>query len=428
MNLWLHFWTLAMLLSGGLFLAITLVVAAGGLRDLRQMLHGFSQKPLPEEEPKKKPEKRTERRPMASRKPDTNDAFVAMMTAHAEADLRLTDFAPQAMLRTTEHRIATPRFPVIDFHNHIDGLDPEDVLRVMDACQVEHLVNITMQTGAAGLASIARLRAAAPDRFSSIAWMDWSGVDQHDFDDFMSRALDQLEAQAAAGVCGLKIWKDLGLRLRDHTGKLLRIDDPRLAPLFDRAASLGLFVIFHTADPAAFFLPIDARNERYEELAAHPDWSFHGSTYSKAELMEQRDRVFARHPKTQFVAAHMGEQPEDLQALAAVLDAYPNLQLDLSARVGELGRQPFTARRFFLRHANRILFGADLLPEISMYQAHYRFFETEDEYFDYPSHASRQGRWQIYGLALPDEALYAIYRGNALSLLRKPQANRALEC
>jgi predicted TIM-barrel fold metal-dependent hydrolase len=113
----------------------------------------------------------------------------------------------------------------------------------------------------------------------------------------------------------------------------------------------------------------------------------------------------------------MGEQPEDLAAVAALLETYPNVQLDMSARVAELGRQPFTARRFFLRFADRILFGADLLPEEAMYRAHYRFFETEDEFFDYPSHASRQGRWQIYGLALPDEVLERIYRGNALALL-----------
>ena len=308
---------------------------------------------------------------------------------------------------------------MIDFHNHIDGLEPADVLRIMDACQIEHLVNITMQTGAAGLASIARLRAASPDRFSTIAWMDWN--DLHE-EDFITRAIARLEEHAEAGACGIKIWKDLGLRLRDRSGEMLRIDDPLLAPFFDRATELGLFVMFHTADPAAFFLPIDAHNERYEELAAHPDWGFHGSTYSKADLMAQRDRVFARHPKTQFVAAHMGEQPEDLQALAAMLDAHPNVQLDLSARIGELGRQPFTARRFFLRYAHRILFGADLLPEIEMYRTHYRFLESDDEYFDYPSHASRQGRWQIYGISLPEDALRRIYRDNALALLGKSLA------
>ncbi len=355
---------------------------------------------------------------MATSKPDPQDAFVAMMTAHAEVNLRLADFKPQSMLHTAQHSIATPRFPVIDFHNHIDGLDPADVLRVMDACHIEQLVNITMQTGTAGLASIARLRAASPDRFFTIAWMNWSNLLQ---ENFLPRALAELEEHARAGACGIKIWKDLGLRLRDRSGELLRIDDPFLAPLFDRAAELGLFVMFHTADPAAFFFPIDAHNERYEELAAHPDWSFHGSAFSKADLMAQRDRVFARHPRTQFVAAHMGEQPEDLQALATMLDGHPNVQLDLSARIAELGRQPFTARRFFLRYADRILFGADLLPEIEMYRTHYRFLESDDEYFDYPSHASRQGRWQIYGLSLPDDVLHRIYRGNALALLSRSQ-------
>jgi predicted TIM-barrel fold metal-dependent hydrolase len=184
-----------------------------------------------------------------------------------------------------------------------------------------------------------------------------------------------------------------------------------------RAAELGVFIMFHTADPAAFFLPTDAHNERFEELSAHPDWSFHGSAFSREELLAQRNRVFARHPETRFVAAHMGEQPDDLAALATMLEAYPNVQLDMSARVAELGRQPFTARRFFLRFADRILFGADLLPEESMYRAHYRFFETEDEYFDYPSHASRQGRWKIYGLGLPDTVLERIYRSNAIALL-----------
>jgi predicted TIM-barrel fold metal-dependent hydrolase len=246
--------------------------------------------------------------------------------------------------------------------------------------------------------------------------MDWRDLKE---DGFFDRSVRRLEQCVAAGAIGMKIWKDLGLRLRDCDGSLLRIDDARLDPLFARAADLGIFIMFHTADPAAFFLPTDARNERYEELSAHPDWSFYGSSFSREELLAQRNRVFARHPRTRFVAAHMGEQPEDLTALAALLEAHPNVQLDMSARVAELGRQPFTARRFFLRFADRILFGADLLPEESMYRAHYRFFETEDEYFDYPSHASRQGRWQIYGLALPDVVLERIYLGNAMKLLSR---------
>ena len=345
---------------------------------------------------------------------DERDPFVSMMNAASTVTLNLSDFNPHSMLRVVEHRIERPKFPAVDFHNHIDGMDPVDVLHVMDACGIEHLVNITMKPGADGIESLTRIRQVSPERFSTIAWMDWRDLADGSFFDQSVRRLEQC---VSAGAIGMKIWKDLGLRLRDRDGSLLRIDDPRLDPLFARAADLGIFIMFHTADPAAFFLPTDAQNERFEELSAHPDWSFYGSTFSGEELLAQRNRVFARHPETQFVAAHMGEQPEDLDAVAAMLERYPNVQLDMSARVAELGRQPFTARRFFLRFADRILFGADLLPEESMCRAHYRFLETEDEYFDYPSHASRQGRWKIYGLALPDEVLERVYRGNALALL-----------
>jgi predicted TIM-barrel fold metal-dependent hydrolase len=345
---------------------------------------------------------------------DERDPFVSMMTAESKVTLGLSDFAPESMLRVPEHSIQRPKFPAIDFHNHIDGMEPMEVLRIMDACGIEHLVNITMKPGTDGIESLTRLQATSPGRFSTIAWMDWRDLHENDFFDLSIRRLEQC---VAAGAIGMKIWKDLGLRLRDSGGSIMCIDDARLDPLFARAAELGVFIMFHTADPAAFFLPTDARNERFEELSAHPDWSFNGSVFSRKELFEQRNRVFSRHPKTRFIAAHMGEQPEDLASLSAMLDAHPNVQLDMSARVAELGRQPFTARRFFLRFADRILFGADLLPEESMYRAHYRFFETDDEYFDYPSHASRQGRWQIYGLGLPDAVLERIYRGNAMAFL-----------
>ncbi|AXC12639.1 hypothetical protein ACPOL_3350 [Acidisarcina polymorpha] len=176
--------------------------------------------------------------------------------------------------------------------------------------------------------------------------------------------------------------------------------------------------MFHTADPSAFFLPIDASNERYEELAAHPEWGFHGSQYSKEELLDQRDRVFARHPKTTFVAAHVAESGEDLSRATKLLETYPNVLIDISARASELGRQPYSARRLFLRFPDRILFGAELLPQETMYRLYFRFLETEDEYFKYPSHASTRGRWNIYGLNLPDEVLLKVFRENALRLLR----------
>lgn len=343
------------------------------------------------------------------------DKFIALVTAKAEVDLRLSDFEPRSMLITQEHFIARAKFPAIDYHNHLDAQEPREVLRVMDACNIERIVNITMRVGDEALAMMDRFHSVAPDRFSTIGWMDWSDLGEPGF---FTRTVERLEQLVERGACGIKIWKDLGLSLRDASGELLRVDDERLAPLFEKAGELGVPVMFHIADPDAFFLPIDRFNERYEELAAHPDWGFHGSHYSKAELLAQRDLVFARHPKTTFVAAHVAERPEHLAYVSALLTAHPNLYVDIGARTAELGRQPYTAREFFIKHSDRIIFGTDLVPEVEMYRLHFRFLETADEYFDYPSHASRQGRWKIYGLHLPDDVLRRVYHENAQRWLK----------
>jgi len=339
-----------------------------------------------------------------------------MVSAVASVDLRLTDFHPRSSLNVPVHSVERARFPVIDYHNHLDSTQPADVLAVMDACNVEHVVNITMQVGDRALAIMDRFQNAAPERFSSIGWMDWTGVERADF---VAVTLGRIERMLEHGAVALKFWKDLGLVLRDADDNLLRIDDERFAPIFEACGRWQLPVMFHTADPTAFFAPIDPHNERFEELAAHPDWGFSGSPVSKRELLEARNRVIARHPETQFVGAHCAESGEDLAFLAEQLDALPNLQIDISARTPELGRQPYGARAFFLRYADRILFGTDLLPEPDMYRLYFRFLETADEYFDYPSHASRQGRWNIYGLFLPDDVLRKVYRENALKLLPK---------
>jgi predicted TIM-barrel fold metal-dependent hydrolase len=342
------------------------------------------------------------------------DKFVAMVSAKASVSLPLSDFQPKSMVFAEEHLPQQARFPVIDYHNHLDSLEPDDVLRVMDACGIEKIVNITMKTGNEALRMIDKFHSADPRRFATIGWMDWSDVTEPDF---IMRTIERLETLVQRGAVGIKFWKDLGLSVRDASGKLLRVDDERLAPIFDKAAELGIPVMFHTADPDAFFLPIDAQNERYEELAAHPDWGFHGAQYAKNELLDQRDRVIARHPKTTFVAAHVAESGENLARAFKLLESYSNVSIDISARASELGRQPYKARELFLKFPDRILFGSDLLPEESMYRLYYRFLETADEYFEYPSHASRQGRWNIYGLHLPDDVLRKVYRENALRLL-----------
>lgn len=342
------------------------------------------------------------------------DKFVDMVSATAEVDLPLSRFQPRSCLATKATEVNKPKFPVIDYHNHLDSTDPREVLGIMDRCGVEHIVNITMKTGDEGLAMMDRFRNAAPGRFSSIGWMDWSDVTRADF---VQLTIDRICRMVEHGACAIKFWKDFGLTVRDEQGKLLRIDDERFAPIFAACGGMRLPVMFHTADPTAFFQPIDEHNERYEELAAHPEWGFQDSPVSKRELIEQRNRVIARHPEVTFVGAHCAECGEDLKWLGEQMDALPNLLIDISARTPELGRQPYSARKFFLKYADRILFGTDLLPEDGMYRLYYRFLETADEYFEYPSHASRQGRWNIYGIFLPEDVLRKVYRENALRLM-----------
>jgi hypothetical protein len=187
-------------------------------------------------------------------------------------------------------------------------------------------------------------------------------------------------------------------------------------------------VAIHTSDPEAFFLPIDRFNERWEELHAHPDWSFYGKDFpSNRELMEARNRVVERHPRTQFIVLHVGDS-EDLAWVSEWLDRYPNMHVEIGARIGELGRQPRTARKFFEKYQDRIMFGTDAIPHgdqypqqvfgDALYQIYYRCLETEDEYFDYaPARIPPQGRWRIYGLGLPENILRKVYNQNAARLL-----------
>jgi predicted TIM-barrel fold metal-dependent hydrolase len=234
------------------------------------------------------------------------------------------------------------------------------------------------------------------------------------------------------GARGLKVLKTLGLYLRDNvtTGKLIKIDDPRFDPMWDACGQLNMPVAIHISDPSAFFLPTDRFNERYEELNNHPDWSFYDHDFpSNLELLAARNRMFAKHPNTQFVALHVGNYAENLENVSQAMDRFPNMLVDLAARVGELGRQPRTARAFFEKYQDRIVFGTDATPNIrnypqqlfggDLYSIYYRFLETDDEYFDYaPAKVPPQGRWRISGIKLPDDILRKVYNGNAARELR----------
>lgn len=354
------------------------------------------------------------------------------------AVLPIEQYEPKSMLHVPETKVARARFPVIDIHTHLTWVDPktqkvthngtvEETLAVMDHKNIRTLVNLTGGCGE-GLAEVLRQwQTPHPDRFLVFTEPWWSKASEPDYAKFQA---DQIHKAHEAGAKGIKVLKTLGLYLRDGgpDGKLVKVDDPRFDPMWEAAAALRMPVCIHTSDPEAFFLPIDRFNERYEELHAHPDWSFYGKDFpANRELQEARARVMARHPKTQFIVLHVADA-EDLAYVSEMMNKYPNMSVEIGARIGELGRQPRMARKFFDKYQDRVLFGTDAVPHGDaypqqvygelLYEIYYRFLETEDEYFDYaPARVPPQGRWRISGLGLPEGILKKVYSGNAARLL-----------
>jgi predicted TIM-barrel fold metal-dependent hydrolase len=337
--------------------------------------------------------------------------------------LSLAEFQPRPALVVKTTQIETPRFPVIDAHNHLGpafggGWDRRPVRELLDAMDQAHVQVYVDLDGGWGEAildqRLAHFKQAVPERFRIFGGVDWSQWPVYG-DDFGQWAAERFRAQVARGAEGLKIWKPFGLHVRDQRGALVAIDDTRLDPLWRAVGELNLPVLIHIADPVAFFDPLDATNERWEELQRHPDWQFPSPPFPAfATLMEAFANLVARHPGTDFVGAHVGCYAENLGWVGALLDRCPNFYVDISARLGELGRQPYSARRFFLHYADRILFGTDAGPNLDAYRRYYRFLETDDEYFSYDGRlASGQGRWAIYGLYLPDDVLEKVYFRNA---------------
>ncbi len=342
----------------------------------------------------------------------------------------------EILLRRPAHVPDRAKFPVIDAHNHLFADMPADEMtRVMDAVGVKVFLNVT---GNCALPfddkgytirrrDLAHYRArwmdACPGRFAAFTMSEFARWDDFTLDldkGFADRCVETLENEVRQGALGLKLTKELGLRFHDPRGNMIAVDDPRLYPIWKRAGELRIPVLIHTSDPVGFFLPVDERNEHSLTLRKYPGWSFHGSAFSKWELLEQRTRMMADHPGTSFICPHVANNPEDLDWVSALLERHPNVSVDFSARMDELGRQPYTARQFLIRFQDRVLFGSDMPISPQMYRAYFRFLETRDEYFDYPGYLGESDnatRWKIYGVYLPDDVLQKIYHANALRLI-----------
>ena len=355
--------------------------------------------------------------------------------------LSLADYEPRSMLQVSETHVSRSRFPLIDIHTHIsvsakskNGVElaperqylgtPDELLKVMDRKNIRSMVNLTGGYGVGLTETIKRFDHAFRDRFYTFTEPSYSLFLKADYPKLQAQAIEQAHQD---GARGLKILKTLGLYLRADitSGTLVKIDDPRFDPMWDVCGQLSMPVAIHISDPVAFFTATDRFNERYEELSNHPDWSFYGHDFpSNAELIEARNRVIARHPKTRFIVLHVGNFSENLGNVSENLDRFDNMTVDIAARIGELGRQPRAARAFFDKYQDRVLFGTDATPHgdeypqqvfnDTLYEIYYRFLETDDEYFDYaPAKVPPQGRWRISGINLPESILRKVYNGNA---------------
>ncbi len=346
-----------------------------------------------------------------------------------------------------EHIPQKAMFPAVDAHNHLWG-DYENLGRIVDVMDKTGIVSYCDLTSNISLSWIKggyvyRPRDIRkfidgcvdefPGRFYGFTTINLAKpVDRPLFIDshrFVEDALELLKRHAQCGAKGLKILKELGLHYRDGSGKLIAIDDKRLSPIWEEAGKLGLPVLMHQSDPYGFFQPVKPDNEHYETLRKYPSWSFADSSSfpRKQELIDRRDRVIANHPNTVFMLPHAANFAENLSYVSSLLENHSNVYIDLSARIDELGRQPYTARKFIIQHQDRIYFGTDMPASPEMYRCYFRFLETYDEHFippDYDGTFDRY-RWHICGLGLPEEVLRKIYYGNILKII--PDLRKSLE-
>jgi predicted TIM-barrel fold metal-dependent hydrolase len=331
----------------------------------------------------------------------------------------IIEYKPKSRLIVPEHPTPRAKYPVVDIHSHHQTPIPPDrlkeVVAAMDSLNLRILVNLSGGSGDRLKQGLAALKASPyADRMVLFANIDFpaAGVAPG----FGAKAAAQLEQDIKAGALGLKIFKELGLRIKKPDGSRLHLDDAELDPIWAKCAELKVPVLIHTAEPAPFFDPIDFTNERWLEEALFKDRRYQDPWFPRfEELLAERDRMFEKHKNTTFIAAHMAYLSNDLGRFSKYLDAHPNVYPETAAVLAEYGRQPRTARAFFVKYQDRILFGKDSFqPDEFPY--YWRTFETADEYFDY--YRDYHAFWKLYGMELPDEVLKKLYYKNALKVVK----------
>jgi uncharacterized protein len=329
--------------------------------------------------------------------------------------LTFEEYNPVSMLKVPGQEITRAKFPFIDVHNHQRRHSPTslaEVVREMDAMNMAIMVNLSGGSGQSLRDQVALNESVAPGRFVSFANLNFDGIDDPEW---ATRAAAQLERDVKeGGARGLKIFKNLGMTLRGKIGRI-PTNDARFDPVWAKAGELGIPVLIHTGEPPAFFLPVDAKNERWLELTLYPSRGRLGDDVPDfATLMAEQHAIFRRHPKTTFISAHLGWYGNDLAFLGKLMDEMPNMMTELGAVIYEPGRQPRFAREFFTKYQDRIMMGKDSWVPAE-YKTYFRVLESSDEYFPY--HKKYHAFWAMYGLGLPDDVLKKVYYQNALRII-----------
>ena len=347
--------------------------------------------------------------------------FIALLIAtqctqcQAQKTMDFEKYDPVSKLVVPEHKLTRAKFPFIDVHNHQWGMASgslSDIVKDMDAMNMKVMVNLSGGNGS-GLQRMAEnVKSQYPNRFIIFANITFDGIGENGWTE---KAVKQLEDDVKHGANGLKIFKTLGFSVKDNTGKRVTVDDPRLDAIWDKCGELHIPVLIHTADPKPFWDELDEHNERWLELVIHSERKRSNTNPAPWEtLIEEQHRMFKKHPKTTFIAAHFGWYANNLAKLDSLLTEMPNVVVEFGAVIAEIGRQPKMAKQFFTKYQDRILFGKDSwVPE--EYNTYFRVLETEDEYFPY--HKKYHAFWRMYGMGLSDDILKKVYYKNALRIV-----------
>ena len=333
--------------------------------------------------------------------------------------MTLEEYEPKSMLVIDEHPVRKAKYPFVDIHGHQNLSASNENLAAlvsqMDRMGLRTLNNLSGGSGARLKEQVQNARAKYPGRFTAFANVDWGKINEPNF---AADAAAQLERDVKeGGAVGLKVFKNLGMDTYWADGSRVRTDDARLAPIWDKAGALGIPVLIHTAEPAAFFLPVDKNNERYLELTQFPGRTRPPEKYPPFDsLIAEQHRMFKRHAKTTFISAHLSWLGQDLGRLGRTLDSIPNMNVEVAAALYEIGRQPRAGRAFIIKYQDRVLMGKDTFGGEDEFAVYFRIFETNDEYF--PWYRKRHAFWGMYGLGLPDDVLKKVYYKNALRIVK----------